>query len=117
MTQKYTIDATHKRLGRLATEVAVLLMGKNTPNFQRNMPGSAEVHITHIDKLEFSPKKQRGKSYTRYSGYPGGIVRQSLEKKLAEGNIRDVLRHAVYHMLPANRLRQNRIKRMILEKN
>jgi large subunit ribosomal protein L13 len=114
--QKYTIDATDKKLGRLASEIAVLLMGKNMPDFQRNMPGTAEVHIMHAEKLVLPQKKQREKTYVRYSGYPGGIHRRSLEKMLEKRGVQTVIRDAVYNMLPANRLRNNRMKRLIIEK-
>jgi len=113
--QKHTIDATNRKLGRLASEVAVLLMGKNTPDFERHLPGTSHIHIVHPEKLILPQKKQREKTYVRYSGYPGGLHHRSLEKMLEKRGVQQVIRDAVYNMLPANRLRTNRMKRLIIE--
>lgn len=71
---KYTIDATNKSLGRLASEIAGLLMGKNSTSFTRNEVSGNTVVVTNAGKLKVSPAKLEQKTYSRYSGYPGGLT-------------------------------------------
>jgi len=70
MTHEYTIDAEGKRLGRLASEVAVLLMGKQLPDFARNKVPSVSVTVDNIDLLDITAKKKAEKTYDHYTGYP-----------------------------------------------
>lgn len=114
--KKYQINAADKILGRVAAEVAVLLRGKNTPNF---LPYKEDVgnivEVVNAVKIRVSGKKMQQKMYWRYSGYPGGIKKITLEK-LMQKDAGMVLRHAVYGMLPKNKLRAKMLKRLFIKK-
>lgn len=108
---EYTIDATDKVLGRLASEIALLLQGKRAPADGRRPEG--QVIVYHAEKLRVTGRKMQQKRYYRHSGYPGGIR----SEKLAERFARDpagVLHHAVEGMLPKNRLRARRLKKLTI---
>lgn len=112
---KYTIDATNIALGRVATEIAMILMGKNTPDYVPNQDNDHRVIVKNVDKLAYSGKKLEQKVYHRYSGYPGGLKTTKL-KDLAEKNPEKVLWMAVRQMMPANKLRNERLKRLSFKK-
>jgi len=112
----YTIDATNRPIGRVATEVATILLGKNTPHFAKNVVVSAQVTVAHIDKLKISEKKRSQKEYQRYSGYPGGQKIQTLQDLIDKKGYEEVMRKAVYGMLPSNRLRAERMKLLAFSK-
>lgn len=107
----HEIDATGKVLGRLATEIAIVLRGKNKPTFQPHLDEGDNVIVTNASKIKITGKKLEQKVYYRYSGYPGGLK----EKKMIEifkKNPGEVLQKAVYNMLPKNRLRDRMFKRL-----
>ncbi|MEK7610160.1 MAG: 50S ribosomal protein L13 [Patescibacteria group bacterium] len=110
---KHTVNAAGRTLGRLATEVAVLLRGKNSPAFQRHLLPMTMVEVINLDQIRITAKKGRQKTYVTYSGYPGGIKRQSLDKLRQERGPEEVLRRAVYGMIPNNRLRPKIMKHLI----
>lgn len=112
----HIIDASGKRLGKLATEVAVLLKGKNKPTFTPNVLNSDKVVIVNTNNLDVDGKKSEKKMYHRYSGYPGGITTTSL-KKLFQKDSREVIRKAVYGMLPKNKLRAKMLNNLEMYKN
>jgi large subunit ribosomal protein L13 len=107
----HTIDATGKVLGRLAVEIANLLRGKNKPNFVPYKDMGDFVLVKNVDKIKFSGKKLEQKKYYRHSGYLGGLKEIPL-KKLFKENPCEVLRKAVWGMLPKNKLRARQIKRL-----
>ena len=102
---KYNLDARGEKLGRLATKTAILLMGKNKSDFQKNTIADVEVHISSVSKLDISKKKMEQKEYSRYSGYPGGRKTEKMEKVIQKKGHAELVRKAVYGMLPANKLR------------
>jgi len=110
----HTIDATGKVLGRLATQIAILLRGKHKRNFRPNLDIGDFVIVKNADKIRFTGKKLKQKKYYRHSGYPGGIKEIPLEKLLKE-NPAKVLKMAVWGMLPNNKLRRKQIKRLKVE--
>jgi large subunit ribosomal protein L13 len=110
--QTHTIDATGKRLGRVATEAAQVLMGKTTTNFNRHEAGTISVHIINAGELFIDEKKRTQKTYVRYTGYPSGKREETMEKLIARHGIEEVIRKAVYGMLPGNKLRSVRMKRL-----
>lgn len=114
-TEKYTIDAKGKRLGRVATEVATLLMGKHKSDVARNKVVPIEVVVENVSKLLLSEKKRNEKIYTRYTGYPGGLRKFSMQKLIDKKGYGEVFRKAVYGMLPSNRLRAERMKNLIVQ--
>lgn len=111
--KNHTIDATNKILGRLAAEAAVLLMGKNKTNFTSYRDEGDDVTVINVDKLRVTGKKNEQKKYYHYSGYPGGLREKSYEE-LFKMDPREVLRKAVFGMLPKNKLRSKMIKRLKL---
>ncbi len=109
-----TIDATGKTLGRLATEVATLLIGKNKPDFVPYKEMGERVIIRNVDKLKFSGRKFEQKKYYHHTGYLGHLKEKPL-KVLFREDPAEVLRKAVLGMLPKNKLRERMIKRLIFE--
>lgn len=112
--QTHTIDATDKVLGRLATEIAILLRGKNKPDFVPNKDTGDFVKVKNIDKIRLTGKKLEQKVYYRHTGYLGGLKETPL-KKLFEKEPDQVLRRAIFGMLPSNKLRAEQIKRLKIE--
>ena len=110
----HTIDATNKVLGHLAVEIAVILRGKNKPDFERYKDIGDNVIVKNFNKIKFSDKKLIQKKYYRHSGYLGGLKETSL-KKMMEEKPEKVLKTAVYGMLPKNKLRPKVIKRLKIE--
>ena len=112
MTRKtHLIDATDKVLGRLASEVAVLLRGKHKPDFAPYKDIGDFVIIKNVKNLKITGKKMEQKEYFRHSGFLGG-VRFTPLKKLFKENPAEVFKKAVYGMLPKNKLRAKMIKRL-----
>jgi large subunit ribosomal protein L13 len=109
------IDATNKKLGRVATEAAMALMGKDQANYQPNKLAEVTVVIENAAKTSISEKKKGEKEYAKYSGYPGGLKFETLNKILIEKGVEEVYRKAVYGMLPSNRLRSPRMKNLIVK--
>lgn len=109
--QKHRIDANGKILGRLATEVAVLLRGKNKIGFVLNQDLGDFVDVYNADKIRVTGKKATQKMYYRHSTYPGGLTEISFEKMLKTHPER-IIEQAVRTMLPDNRLRNNWLKRL-----
>lgn len=112
---EYTIDAQKKSIGRVATEAAHVLMGKDNPNFKKNIVTDVVVKIINSDSLNISPKKASTKIYTHYTGYPGGLRKQTLEDIKEKKGIEEVIRKAVYGMLPGNKLRAKMMKHLIIK--
>lgn len=112
---EYRIDATDKTLGRLATQIAILLRGKNSPRFDPAKLSGNKVYVSNTDKLQVTGKKIGQKIYRHHSGYHGGLKEEKLGHLMARDS-RAALRHAVMGMLPKNRLRSRVIKNMTLAK-
>ena len=108
----YTIDATGKKLGRIATEAATILMNKHTPAFRKNIEGDTNVVVENASKIVIDEKKLVQKKYGSYSGYPGGLSFKRLEEVIEQKGHGDALRRAVKGMLPKNRLQAPRLKRL-----
>lgn len=109
--QSHTIDAKDKILGRLATEVATLLMGKNKPNYIPYLDIGDFVVVTNASKIKLTGKKMQEKKYTRHSGYPGGLRVETFDKMIARKPT-FVIEHAVKGMLPNNKLGKAMIKKL-----
>ncbi len=107
----HLIDAKNKVLGRMATEIAKLLMGKNKPNYVTYLDNGDYVVVTNAEKVKVTGKKEAQKVYTRHSGYPGGLRQESLAK-VRETKPETVIIHAVKGMLPKNRLGRDMIKKL-----
>lgn len=110
----YTIDATNKSLGRLATEVATILMGKNAPSFARNIVSENTVTIINASKIKASPKKLLEKTYKRFSGYPGGLKTETMAKVVTSKGYQEVVTTAIKGMLPDNKLKREMMKHLTI---
>ncbi|OGZ26687.1 MAG: 50S ribosomal protein L13 [Candidatus Nealsonbacteria bacterium RIFOXYB1_FULL_40_15] len=109
--QTHTIDAKGKILGRLATEIAVLLRGKDNPCFALNKDEGGVVVVQNADMIKVTGKKDQQKLYYRHSGYLGGLK----SVPYSELGPKNALKKAVYGMLPKNKLRAEQIKRLKFE--
>lgn len=109
----FIIDVEGKVLGRVATEIASMLSGKNRPDFTPNVDNGAGVIVVNCGKVRITGKKDSQKVYKRYSGYPGG-QKEVVYNKMVVKDPKYVLRHAVKGMLPKNKLGSTMIKRLKL---
>ena len=109
--QWHVIDASDKILGRLATQIAGLLMGKHKPIFSRNLDTGDFVVVINADKVRVTGNKIKQKLYYRHSGYPGGLKAISLEKMMQTYPTR-VIEHAVKGMIPHTRLGASLMKKL-----
>ena len=107
----HTVDASEEVLGRLATRVANLLMGKHKPLFSRNADVGDFVVVTNAAKIQVTGNKPAQKLYHSHSGYPGGLKTVTMDK-LMETHPERVIEHAVKGMLPKNRLTAKMMKRL-----
>lgn len=107
----HRFDAADFTLGRLASAAAVLLMGKHKVSYQPHRDMGDFVTIVNATKVQLSGKKMAQKVYYRASGYAGGIRAIPVARRLAT-RPELILRDAVAHMLPNNRLRPNRLRRL-----
>ncbi|MCH8741462.1 50S ribosomal protein L13 [Patescibacteria group bacterium] len=112
--ETHTIDATDKVLGRLAVEIAVLLRGKHRPDFFPYKDMGDFVVVKNAEKIKFTGKKMEKKIYYHHSGYLGGLKAIPM-KKIFDKEPGDLLRMAVYGMLPKNKLRAKIIKKLIFK--
>ena len=107
----YHVDAADQVLGRLATEVAVRLMGKDRPDFTPHVDTGAYVVVTNAEKVHLSGKKLTDKQYKRYSGYSGGL-KEIPAKEMLEKHPDLVFKRAEKGMLPKNRLNKHFLKKL-----
>jgi large subunit ribosomal protein L13 len=107
----YTIDASGKVLGRLAVDVARILRGKDKPGYLPYKDENIVVEVKNIDKVKISGKKLEKKIYYHYTGYPGGLRKIPMKKVFGQ-NPGEVLKKAVWGMLPTNKLRNRQIRRL-----
>lgn len=106
-----TFDASKEPLGRLATKVAVLLMGKHRPSFQHHQKEPIHVVVTRSDAAMLTGRKGRQKMYRRHSGYVGHLKEFTADWMRAHDS-RLIIREAVSGMLPKNRLRKGLMKQL-----
>ena len=106
----HKIDASDKAVGRIATQIALILRGKNKVEYLPHLDMGDIVRVINIDKLKFTGKKIEQKKYYKYSGYPGGLK----TKKIADLKPSDILKRAVRDMLPPTKHRVSMLKRLII---
>ncbi len=106
--KEYIIDATNKRLGRVATEAASVLLGKNTTNFAKNVVEPVVVKITNAKLLDISEKRAT-EEFQNYSGYPGGRRVETLGHLGERRGYGEVVRRVVAGMIPKNKLHSPRM--------
>jgi len=112
--KEYIIDAKNKPMGKVASEAAVVLQGKNEPSYNPRKEGAEKVRIINPDKIMITGKKRTQKVYYRHSGRAGNLRKRTLQEEL-EHNPAEVIRRAVKNMLPKNRLQNKRLKRLNIE--
>ncbi len=112
--ETHTIDATGKVLGRLASQIVILLRGKQKPDFFPYKDMGDFVAVNNIRNLKITGRKMEQKIYFSHSEYLGGVKEMQL-KILFQKNPGEVLKRAVFGMLPKNKLRAKMIKRLKIE--
>lgn len=105
------IDAAGRSIGRVASEAAMILQGKTKPQYEPHLDLGDTVEIRNAAKVKIIGNKLENKKYFRYSGYPGGMKETQLKEVMAKDPA-DAIRRAVNNMLPKNRLRNGRMKRL-----
>lgn len=109
----YTIDASGKRLGRVATEAAKVLLGKDSVNFAKNVVEDVTVKIENASKLDVSDKRAKMEFQT-YSGFPGGRRVETLNHLATRQGYGEVVKRVVSGMLPKNKLHKPRLKNLVV---
>ena len=107
----WVVDAEGKNLGRLASEIATVLRGKNKPQFTPHVDTGDFVVVVNAEKIAVTGNKMTGKIYYRHSGYPGGLKSRTLEQMI-QRRPTEVLRKAVKGMLPKNRLAARQLTKL-----
>ncbi len=110
----HKIDAEGKSLGRLATQISILLRGKQNPEYLPNVDQGQIVHVINASKLKIGIKKSIQKNYFHFSGHPGGLKKT----KLGDLNIKkptEALYRAVKQMLAPNKMRKIFLQRLIIK--
>ena len=109
----HLIDAKGEVLGRTASKIAQLLMGKHRPDYSDHMDMGDYVVVTNAKEVRLTGRKMDQKVYYKHSGYPGGLKEVKVKKLLKE-QPEKVIEKAVYGMLPTNRIRRKRMRRLII---
>jgi large subunit ribosomal protein L13 len=107
----YVVDAEGRTLGRLATEIATILRGKNKPQYTPHVDTGDFVVVVNAEKVAVTGRKAEQKVYRRHSGYPGGLKETSYEQ-LMERRPTEILRRAVKGMMPKNRLARQQLRKL-----
>jgi large subunit ribosomal protein L13 len=107
----FVVDATDQTLGRIATQVARVLSGKNKPTYTAHLDTGDHVIILNASKVSVSRDKITSKTYARHSGHPGGFKEESLGH-LLDRRPEEVLRRAVKGMMPHNRLGAQQLRKL-----
>lgn len=109
------IDASGRTLGRLASEVAGFLMGKNKVSFQRHIYSGMPVKVVNASRVRITNKKLSEIYHTRYSGYPGGLRVLTGHYTKEKNGMKELVKLAVFQMLPGNKLRREMMKHLTIE--
>lgn len=110
-----TIDAAGRTLGRVASEVAMSLMGKTKPTFERNVYSGFPVKVTNASKLSITAKKLDEIYHTRYSGMRGGLRVLKGTETMEKKGLKELIKLATFQMLPDNKLRRIMMKNLKIE--
>ncbi len=109
--QWHVVDASDQILGRMATRIASLLMGKHKPTFCHNLDTGDFVVVINADKVRITGNKAKLKTYYHHSGYPGGLKSITFEKMMQDKPTW-IIEHAVKGMVPHNRLGAKVLKKL-----
>ena len=108
----YTIDAKNKILGRLASDISIILQGKKSPGYEPRLVGKDKVLLKNYKDISFTGKKLKNKIYYKHTGYVGHLKEKTLEQAM-EKDPKWVIREAVRRMLPKNSLNPKRLKNLV----
>lgn len=111
LRKEYQIDASGKRLGRVATEAASVLLGKDQVDFAKNIVSPVKVAITNASKLDITERRGR-EEFQHYSGYPSGRKVERLDHLANRRGYSEVMRRVISGMLPKNKLHKLRMKNL-----
>lgn len=111
-TATVSIDAAGKTLGRIASEAAKALMGKTLPSYTPHIRSDVKVTVVNAGKIHTTEKKRTQKTYVSYSGYPGGLRRETLAMLNSRRGRSEAVRRAIARMIPRNRLHTARMKNL-----
>lgn len=112
--EEKTIDASGRTLGRVASEVAMSLMGKTKATFERNKYSGFPVKVTNASKLKITTKKLEEIYHTRYSGIPGGLRVLKGTETAEKRGLKELIKLATFQMLPDNKLRREMMKHLTI---
>jgi large subunit ribosomal protein L13 len=110
-----TIDAQGRTLGRVASEVAMSLMGKTKATFERNVYSGFPVKVVNASKLRITTRKLEQIYHTRYSGIPGGLRIMSGTETAKKKGLKELIKLATFQMLPDNKIRREMMKHLVIE--
>ena len=108
----YVVDAAGQVLGRLATRVARVLMGKDKPVFTPSMDTGDHVIVINADQIKLTGNKMEQKVYQSHSGFPGGWKEVPIKRLKAQGRADRIVREAILGMLPKNKLQARRARKL-----
>lgn len=111
-TKTYTIDAAGKTIGRIASEAAKALMGKTSADYTPNVRSDVKVVVNNCAKIYTRDRKKQQKVYTNYSGYPGGLKKETLSNLNARKGQGEAIKIAVSRMIPRNTMHTARMKNL-----
>jgi len=113
-TREHIIDAEGRTLGRVASEVAVLLCGKDSPDYARNLVSDVKVKVNNISKIKIINDKLNTRYHKHYTGHPGGLRVKTNAVIVTQKGYSELLRLAVHGMLPNNKLKPLMLKNLII---
>lgn len=114
-TETHTIDATGRKLGRLSSEIATILMGKDRVDFARNKVADVSVTVENASKMSITDEKLETKEYDRHSGYPGGRKVETARDVVEKKGYGELIIRAVRGMLPKNKLQDPTMKNLVVK--
>ena len=112
---EHKFDATGQSLGRLATQIAVILHGKDLTAFESHLDLGGFVAVENVDKIKVTGNKFNDKIYYKSSDRPGGLKKSKMKAVVAKKGWAEILRRAVFQMLPDNKLRPEMMKRLTIK--
>ncbi len=112
--REYTIDAEGQKMGRVASQAAHILMGKNSVFFVKNRAPDVYITIVNASKMTISEKHRQNNTYARFSGYQGGLKFDTLEALIAKHGYKEAVKRAIKGMIPAHKLRPGMLKRLMI---
>ena len=113
--EEVVVDASGRTLGRVASEVAMSLMGKTKATFERNVYSGLPVKVINASKLRITAKKLEEIYHTRYSGIPGGLRILKGTETAEKKGLKELIKLATFQMLPDNKLRREMMKHLNIQ--